>query len=102
MPIKSKPDRKGAVVSSVEYNESLKELIASTDDGHRVALMTKWLRITNNPVAPKYPKTGDIVTIKSDYSLFLTKGEQWIVEEVIEYEPAYNPDEDGRDIRITF
>lgn len=89
-------------MSKVEYDGSIKELVATTDDGHRVALMTKWLRVTNNPTAPKYPKTGDIVTVKSDYSFFLKKGEEWIVQQVIEYEPAYHKDEDGRDIRITF
>lgn len=77
------------------------ELIITADNGASLVLFTDWLRTTLNPDAPKYPKTGDIVTFKKPYSYFVEAGNH-IVEIVEEYEPANNPDEDGRDIRISF
>lgn len=79
---------------------SADELRVSTDSGD-LMLYTGWLRTTLNPVAPKYPKTGDVITIKTPYSFFLSEGKH-TVEIVEEFEPANNVDEDGRDIRISF
>jgi hypothetical protein len=71
-------------------------------DGSKWMLTKAWLRHTQNPDAPKYPKTGDVVKLKKNYSFFLEAGRPYTVEIVEEYEPAYHKDEDGRDIRLTF
>lgn len=72
------------------------------EDGSGYMLMTDWLRTTLNPVAPNYPKIGDVIKLKRDYSFFLKANTPYTVEIVEEFEPAYSPDQDGRDIRISF
>ena len=78
------------------------ELEVALEDGSKFMLTTKWLRHTQNPIAPKYPKTGDVIILKKDYSFFLVAGKPYTVSMVEEYEPAYTKDEDGRDIRLSF
>lgn len=62
------------------------------------ALQSKWLRLTQNPTAPKYPRTGDIITLRN-YPL-LPDGKYTVIM-VEEFEPALHKDEDGRDIRLS-
>lgn len=64
-------------------------------------LQDEYLRHTQNPIAPKYPKTGDIIKLKKPYSFFLQADTPYTVEMVEEYEPAHHEDDDGRDIRIS-
>lgn len=75
------------------------EVIYRFKDGFWYVLQPNWLRITQNPVAPKYPKTGDTITLKGHD--MLSDGE-YIVQMVTEFEPPFHQDEDGRDIRIKF
>ena len=72
------------------------------EDNSKVMLQDEWLRHTQNPVAPKYPKTGDVITLKKDYSFFLAAGVPYTVSMVEEYEPSNFLDDDGRDIRLSF
>jgi hypothetical protein len=69
------------------------------EDGKIYVVQNKWLRETDNPIAPKYPKTGDKITLK-DHAL--VKDGTYTVSMVTEWEPPYDKDEDGRDIRISF
>jgi len=62
------------------------------------ALNEKWLRIAQNPVAEKYPKTGEMIELKN-HNLLLDG--EYLVSMVEEFEPPYSKDEDGRDIRIS-
>lgn len=72
------------------------------EDKTKLMLQDEWLRHTQNPTAPKYPKTGEIIALKKNYSFFLEADIPYTVEIVEEYEPAYHQDEDGRDIRLSF
>jgi hypothetical protein len=72
------------------------------EDNSKYVLMTDWLRTTLNPVAPKYPKVGQFIMLKKPYFVWLEAATEYIVETVEEFEPAHNPDEDGRDIRLSF
>lgn len=73
-------------------------MIITHKNGQQEALQDKWLRVTQNPVAEKYPKTGDLIQLK-DHPM-LAEGEYRVLM-VTEFEPPYHPDEDGRDIRLT-
>jgi hypothetical protein len=72
-------------------------MIRSAPDGSKWVLQDKFLRITQNPVAPRYPKTGDTIKLKGHG---LIPDGEYVVELVTEFEPGINRDEDGRDIRI--
>jgi len=73
-------------------------MIRTAPDGRKWVLQDKFLRITQNPIAPRYPHTGDTIKLR-DHGL-ISDGE-YIVEMVTEFEPGINRDEDGRDIRIS-
>jgi len=73
-------------------------MVRTAPDGSKWVLQDKFLRITQNPVAPRYPHTGD--TIKLQGHGLIPDGE-YIVEMVTEFEPGIDRDEDGRDIRIS-
>lgn len=75
-----------------------KQIIRRAPDGEQWVLQDRWLRITQNPMAPLYPKTGQTITIKSHG---LVKDGSYVVEQVEEFEPGFHHDEDGRDIRIS-
>lgn len=64
----------------------------------RFALQTKWIRETQNPVVSGYPKPGDIITLRNHR--LMSDGE-YLVLSVIEWEPAYTPGHNGRDIRLS-
>lgn len=67
--------------------------------GKNHVLQDEWIRVTKNPTNTfPYPKTGDFIGI-SNHPL-LDSG-KYLVTMVTEYEPAFNKDLDGRDIRIT-
>lgn len=61
-------------------------------------LQNDWIRITQNPNALEYPKTGDTIELKGHQ---LLNDGKYIVTMVEEFEPAYHADESGRDIRLT-
>ena len=67
--------------------------------GNRIALQSKWLRITQNPRAVGYPCTGDEVHLEGHKILI---DGQHVVQMVKEYEPPFHADAESRDIRITF
>jgi len=73
--------------------------IVIQSNGQKVKLMGRYIRHTLNPVAPKYPKTGDRINIKGHQHPLIKDGE-YIVEMVEEWEPPCDADDDGRDIRI--
>jgi len=65
--------------------------------GTNIAIQNQWLRTTQNPVASRYPKSGQF--IKMSGHGFISDG-WYLVVMVVEYEPAFIEDEDGRDIRL--
>lgn len=73
-------------------------MIREGPDGRKWVLQNRWLRLTSNPVAPGYPRTGDEIELKSHS---LVPDGKHIVEQVTEFEPGVDRDEDGRDIRIS-
>lgn len=73
-------------------------MIREDQNGKKWVLQDKWLRITQNPVAPGYPKTGDEIELKGHG---LIPNGKYIVEIVTEFEPGVDRDADGRDIRIS-
>lgn len=74
------------------------QIMRRAPDGELWVLQDKWLRITQNPVAPAYPKVGQTITIKGHG---LIKDGSYIVKQVEEFEPGCHHDKDGRDIRIS-
>lgn len=73
-------------------------MIRTAPDGEKWVLQERWLRITQNPIAPSYPETGDEIELVNH--CLIPDGE-YIVETVTEFEPGISHDEDGRDIRIS-
>jgi len=67
-------------------------------NGQEFSIQDKWLRVTHNPSAPRYPLSGQIIEIKNHSILGDGK---YLVLMVEEFEPPYHTDEDGRDIRIS-
>ena len=62
-------------------------------------IQSEWLRITYNPRgAQKYPDAGDVIQLAGHN---LLPDGKYLVVMVTEFEPPYNADEDGRDIRIS-
>jgi hypothetical protein len=64
----------------------------------KVAIQANWLRITQNPSTTLYPRTGSVVLLKNHK--MLADG-AYLVTAVIEYEPPFTKDKEGRDVRIT-
>ena len=67
-------------------------------NGQEIALPLDWLRVTENPIAPRFPTVGTVIELRGHKMLSDGK---YLVTEVKEYEPAYRDDGDGRDIRIS-
>jgi len=62
------------------------------------AIQTKWIRITQNPYAPKYPCSGDFITLKGHKTV---PDGRYLVGMVTEFEPPLTTDEEGLDVRIS-
>ena len=67
-------------------------------NGQEIALPLDWLRVTSNPIAPRFPTVGKVIELRGHKML---PDGQYLVTEVKEYESAYRSDADGRDIRIS-
>ena len=67
--------------------------------GKDVDIQKRWVRITQNPKTYNtYPGAGDVIKLAGHR--YLPNGE-YLVTSVVEYEPPYTRDDDGRDIRIS-
>jgi len=67
-------------------------------NGKEYVLNEEWLRITENPIADKYPKTGEMIELENHNIL---PDAEYLVAKVEEFEPPWYKDEDGRDIRVS-
>ena len=66
--------------------------------GKDVDIQKRWVRITQNPKSYTYPAAGDVIKLAGHR--YLPNGE-YLVTSVVEYEPPYTREDDGRDIRVS-